>query len=245
MKIEVIAPCFNEADLLPFFLKHYYWVDKITFLFGMDSTDDSLKIIEDRQKYYAGPEIEIRDSTEPEGINDLDRIRNINGAFRVSDADWVIHADIDEFILIERSDFEIIPSWVNVIDPIVMQLYPHVTEDPELHIEIPVREQRRHGIVYQNHTRPVILRVGEDLNMQIGKHGIDGEAVRAKFRPIMLHWQMANVAMSLNRRCNNRGKRMSPLNLEKRWGWHETMPDLRNTLIKEFKDHENDPIVVQ
>lgn len=245
MKIEVIVPVYNEADFIPFLFQHYKWVDKITVLFAMNSTDESLFILKQCQKLrkkFFNPEIEIKDSTEPEGINDMDRIRNINGAYIVSDADWVIHADADEFILIDREYIESIPEQYNLINPIVFQAYPHVTDKP-LDITIPVNKQRRHGAIV-NMGRPVILRTKQDLTLEIGKHSIIGDIREYPHKPMLIHWQMADKQICINRRVNNRNPRMSLLNKEKKWGWHEQVDNLEENLLKEFKDHENDLIVL-
>ncbi len=45
IKVEIITSVYNEEFLLPFFLKHYSWVDKINIIYDQDSNDNTLQII--------------------------------------------------------------------------------------------------------------------------------------------------------------------------------------------------------
>ena len=245
MKIELIVSCYNEEFLLPFFLKHYWsFADRIVFLFGFDSTDKSKEIIEKAMadsKANGGPEIVLVDGTEMGGINDRTRIDRINFYYKISQADWCVLLDVDEFLLLDREYLENIPLPYNYLSAKVLQVHPHVNDKP-LDINIPVQKQRRHGYWY-NTGRPVILRTKQKLDMEIGKHSIFGTCHQYPEQPIMLHWQMADRAMALNRRLNNRKNRFSQTNLTHNWGWHEVQ-STEEILNKEFDDHAHDLIII-
>lgn len=241
MIIEIIVPVFNEQFFLPFFLKHYGWVDRIKFLYSTNSNDDTLKILKIHQEVNAclgGPQIEIIDGPEPEGVNDQVRIDRLNLLYKTSKADWIMELDCDEFILINRQFIENVPEQFTLIAPRVFQAYPHVTDKP-LEFGVPVEKQRRHGID-TNVLRPVIMRGKQDLRLGVGKHVIEGDVRKYSLNPWLIHWQMADVEHSINRRL---GRTWSPLNKQMGWGYHDYQAT-EEILRKEFKDHENDPIVI-
>jgi hypothetical protein len=90
MKIEVYAVCYNEALLLPYFLRYYSQFADI-FIFDNYSTDNSVKIAQDR-----GAHVTMWD-TGGEMREDLMYALKSN-CWRESKADWVIVGDIDEFV---------------------------------------------------------------------------------------------------------------------------------------------------
>lgn len=242
MKTELIVSCYQEEFLLPFFLKHYEGVSRITFLFGYDSTDKSLDIIKEWADKHPETDVFLADGTEREGINDQLRIDRINELYKKSEADWVILLDVDEFIIgIDEEYLMAIPKEYNYLSCKVFQMHTHVTDKP-LDVNIPVHKQRRHGYEY-NHGRPVILRGKHNLTLEIGKHSIHGDKREYPHKPIMLHWQMIDKDVCLNRRLKDRKPRFSNLNKQRGWGIHE-VNNTEQELLAEFKAHENDLIVI-
>jgi hypothetical protein len=45
MRVETTTCVYNEEFLIPFYLNHYSWVDRINILFDVDTNDKSLKQI--------------------------------------------------------------------------------------------------------------------------------------------------------------------------------------------------------
>ena len=94
MKIHVYTMCWNEEDLLPFFLKHYErFADKIVAYDNM-SSDRTPQILD------AHPLCERRTLDTGEQIRDDLLLKFKNNAWKESrgQADWVIVCDADEFI---------------------------------------------------------------------------------------------------------------------------------------------------
>ena len=89
--------CWNEADILPFFFRHYDpWVDRYV-IFDDGSTDGSLEILS------AHPKVELREfpRTHRESFVYLHQAMQ-NAAWKESRgiADWVVMTAIDEHLLV-------------------------------------------------------------------------------------------------------------------------------------------------
>ena len=94
MKVEVHAMCWNEEQILPFFLKHYQTIADEIIIHDNYSTDKSRDIAED-----AGCEVWLFGES---GMNDVMRQEIKNTAWKGSNANWVIMADMDEFLKVDR-----------------------------------------------------------------------------------------------------------------------------------------------
>jgi len=94
MIIHVYAMCYNEEIMMPYFLRHYnQFADKI-FIFDNHSTDKTAEIVDSNKKakriLYG----------RPDRLYDSDLIKMKNEEYKKSrgQADWVIIADVDEFV---------------------------------------------------------------------------------------------------------------------------------------------------
>lgn len=94
-KVWSYTICYNEARMLPWFLRHYEtWCDRMIF-FDDKSTDGSRDIIR------SNPKAELRDWPYSTGLDD-DRFRELwNSWYREAcgQADWVLMPDCDEILL--------------------------------------------------------------------------------------------------------------------------------------------------
>ncbi len=93
MKIHLYTLCWNEEVILPHFLKHYSFVDKM-IVYDNQSDDRSLEILK------AEPKVEVRtfDTSGQHHTGELDRIRNQAWVESKGQADFVIVCDTDEFL---------------------------------------------------------------------------------------------------------------------------------------------------
>ena len=94
MKITLYTFCYNEKEILPYFLNHYSKiVDKIV-VYDNQSTDSSIEIL----KSFKGCEIEIRDYLTNNQIQDDILMRTKNNCWKDDNSDYIIVLDIDEFL---------------------------------------------------------------------------------------------------------------------------------------------------
>lgn len=94
MRITLYTFCYNEKDILPYFLNHYSKiVDKIV-VFDNQSTDNSVEIL----KSFEGCEIEIRDYDTNNQIQDDTLMWTKNNCWKNDNSDYIIVVDIDEFL---------------------------------------------------------------------------------------------------------------------------------------------------
>lgn len=95
-RIHYYAPAWNEAAMLPFVYRHYAsWVDRFV-IFDSDSTDESVEMLRRM------PKVEVRRldwSLHPDSM--IETLRHMaDNCWKESrgSADWVIVADVDEFL---------------------------------------------------------------------------------------------------------------------------------------------------
>lgn len=232
MRVEVITCMYNEEFLAPFFLKHYEWVDKITVLFGTDSTDRTESILKQN------PKVEIIPFTMPAGIDDDTKVRAINDAYWKSDADWVIAADTDEFIFLDRTDLEKIGPEINAARTCLYNVYRNVSEG-DLDLSKNIKENRRYGYLHPDYVKPSLVRSGLTVAWSCGHHGIVGAVNYYPKIFLGSHWANADLSYCVERRIKGRRDRQSAENLKNKMGVGNTNITAAD-IIAECKQHEND-----
>ena len=94
VKIWVFALCYNEAYMMPYFLRHYSTFAERIIVYDSQSTDGTRELVE------ACPKAELRDFTKCEDIDDEVFVNFVNDQYKEArgQADWVIWPDCDEFV---------------------------------------------------------------------------------------------------------------------------------------------------
>ena len=124
VKIWVYAVCWNEEQIIPFFLAHYsLFADRI-IIYDNGSTDQSLSLL------AAHPLVEIRHFQTQGENNELikTKIKNLNWKEARNQADYVIITDMDEFFLtisinikeflIQNQQYSVFkPFGINMVSP--------------------------------------------------------------------------------------------------------------------------------
>jgi hypothetical protein len=93
MKIRIYTVCWNESAMLPHFLRHYQFADKIV-VYDHHSTDDSAAII------WRFPNTILHTLHCPDEIHESQLLRVKNNIYKEcrGQADFVIVVDADEFV---------------------------------------------------------------------------------------------------------------------------------------------------
>lgn len=180
MKIRVFSFFYNEAALLPYFLRHYAWADALHIVVSK-STDGTRELLEQAsvnepesgghspqsgvqnpQPTVRKPVIEIEDWDNPGGkIDDFQKMAKWNEVVgRQWDADWLVVVDADEFIWPMDNPFAnqenvqaflaTVPAPETAIQAAMWNVFRHVT-DSDLDPTRAPALQRRHGLADLNH----------------------------------------------------------------------------------------------
>jgi hypothetical protein len=229
-KIKIITRFYNEEFLIPFFLRHYAFVDEIHALVSA-SCDRTVELLR------AAPGVTVEEFPAPDGIDDGALTHKLNEILlRPTQADWIFMPDADEFIWPNDNKGVTVPftkervgSFLNAVMPdkkaliaSMFQVYRHETEK-DLDPAIDPVPQRRHGnpdrTGYGAYKKPIVFRANRKVQVTPGQHSLKDKDTRfSMLRFEGAHWAMADLSFCINRCCRDRRDRMSRANLEKGYG---------------------------
>lgn len=226
MEVEVHAMCWNEEQILPFFIKHYKTIADKIIIHDNYSTDKSRDIAE-----AAGCEVWLFGEN---GMNDLMHQEIKNTAWKGSRANWVIMVDMDEFLRVDRKTLDEDRYHMKTIYKVqgynmyseamprnsIWELNEGVPSDPALP---------------DTNTKNVIFspRALIDINYTPGCHRCDprGEVVWADpILPLYHYHAIGGLSRFLERRYI-RARRLSPVNLRLGHGVHYRYPQERQVAL--------------
>lgn len=266
MRVDLITIWYNEEFLAPFFLNHYSWVDKIHLIIDADTNDSTVSIA----KNYSNVEIEYFKF--PDMMDDKLKADKFNSVYQsISDADYVILVDSDEFIFCNQIDKPVKTHINETLKDVyfvhLWQIYKHENDVPlDSSISIPL--QRRHGdpdmenstnIVY---IKPCVVKSGMNISFGFGNHFLhydavyvsitnpDVQSLRVKNVSVEgndmfqgSHWRLVDVEETIKRRIINRKWRQSKTNLEKGYcaNYHHIT---KKDIINEYDANKQNPIVI-
>jgi len=167
MIIHLYAVCYNEKDMLPYFLKYYETIVDKMFIFDNESTDGSDKILKSHSNVQAF-------SFKSDGINDSIMTGIYNEAYKKhsrGSADWIICADIDEIILSPRMNLRDILQ--EMLENNVM--IPHMAgfqmvSERFIKSDKQIYEICKWGVRDPVYDKTAIFRPEIDINFHIGRH---------------------------------------------------------------------------
>jgi glycosyltransferase involved in cell wall biosynthesis len=249
MKIAALTMVCNEALILPYFLRHYEYLDEIHVIYETDSTDETLNILNKT------PKVVVINGHIESGFDDTDKVNLLNSALADIKADWVYVVDSDEFIFPPNEspqDFLNRQSY-DVVRAAMFQVYRHKT-DKDLDPSLPPISQRIHGDpdifstverpnrdFNANYIKPIVVRPSSRIRFKPGNHAAEGTVKISPEFYMGAHWQMADTSIAINRRMKNRA-RMSERNKALGMTWQHW--SVTEEWIKaECKCHLDDPII--
>jgi len=254
MKIAALTMVCNEALLLPYFLRHYDYLDEIHVLYETDSIDDTLRILQ------KAPNVIIRDCHADGGLDSIYKVNLINEVLHTLDADWVYVVDCDEFIFPPQEPPQVFLSrqdaaGYNVVRAAMFQVYRHRT-DTDLDPSLPPIPQRVHGDPdlfstvrgpnkdpNANYFKPIVVKPSADIRFLPGNHRVEGSVRVSTEIYLGAHWQMADPTLAIERRLKNRA-RMSQRNKELGMGYQHW--DVTEEWIRaECDRHLDDPLIAE
>jgi hypothetical protein len=232
MRIETITFVYNEEFLIPFYLKHYDFVDQFNICYDIRSTDRSKKILEENKKVNLIP------VNFPGGWNTMIRQLLIHDVYDTIKDSWVLNIDCDEFAFMDTAPTE--GSNIYRID--FYNVFRHVTET-DLDINISVCQQRSHGYLDSLYSKPILIKSGQVLSWTPGNHFLTNPAINQVDIPVYCrgaHWENADLSFCLKRRIKNRRDIQSAYNRRMNFGIHNHNITEEQIVLK-CKEHSNDP----
>lgn len=249
MKIAALTMVYNEALILPYFFRHYEYLDEIHVLYETDSTDDTLKILN------TAPNVIIKNCHIEGGMDDIAKVNLINDTLHGIKADWVYVVDPDEFIFPSNgSPDDFLSRQIHdVVLAAMFQVYRHRT-DKDLDVSLPPIPQRTHGdpdvfstVAKPNrgpndaYVKPIVVRPSSGIRFLPGNHAIEGKLKIAYEFYIGAHWRMADPQFALDRIMKRRA-RLSERNKAQGMGLHNS--NVTDEWIRAECDcHLDDPII--
>ncbi|MGE5466696.1 MAG: glycosyltransferase family 2 protein [Ignavibacteria bacterium] len=219
--VYVIACCFNEARILPFFLDHYikYVGAAKVVLYDGGSTDGSAEIA---GRY---PEVLFKvERSEKLDDRELMRIRNEEWKQFRNDCDWMIVCDVDEFLYCEdpaRTLNELKAAGVTL--PEVEGYGMHSKAYPEYRPDAFLWQQAQTGIREPKYNdKNLIFDPRVDINYNLGCHSCSptGPVVRSNGKVFKnFHYSMLSYEAVL-KKARNAEARLSDWNLKVGAGFH-------------------------
>ena len=242
--IKLFCSFYNEAALIPFFLSHYHYVDAIQ-AFVTPSTDAT------RELLSADPRVTLVDVEMPHGIDDDQKVAELNAAIAKPDRahDWHIVVDADEFIWpmgdptgeTAKAYLATVPASDVALNGWLHQIY-RTADDVDLDVsQTPVVLQRRHGYLFG--AKPSVFRSNRGLQLVPGNHFFINRAPSSETHKFEgAHWQNADPSFAVTRRVRDRADRISPQNRLKHHGTHH-WDETASMVYAELAEHFHDPVV--
>ncbi len=218
--IGVFVLVWNEAIMLPHFIRHYLPnVDGIE-IYNHGTTDGSIDHELSKLEPQNRTKVHIHDISSRKGIHELNHVQNTEWVRDAAKYDVVIHVDADEFMI---SDNKIVPE---TLRQCLQEFYKSeatfatvagyectMSLSRELLHTDDIVTMATHGCPYSNLDRPCILKPNKfkEWNLALGRHTWNpvGTSVKNWARhPILKHIRGANIDTVLKRRIQI-NKRMS------------------------------------
>jgi hypothetical protein len=241
---------YNEALILPYFLRHYQYLDEIHVLYETDSTDETLSILKQAKNVL------IKNCHIEGGLDDIEKVNLINDALHNIKADWVYVVDPDEFIFPYNEsphDFLERQTDYNVVRAAMFPVFRHRT-DKDLSPSLPPVPQRTHGDpnVFSTHQdenrpanvvyiKPIVVRPSARIRLLPGNHAAQGHVKVSPEFYAGAHWEMADAAIALDRRMRRKA-RISERNKAYGLGW-QNFSVTEESIKAECDRHLDDPVI--
>jgi hypothetical protein len=261
LKLGVVVCMYNEEALVPFFLQHYWFADKVIVLIGesTDHTNDILNwvTVNAPPKGFFLPKVETSPLNMPHGFDDVTKIEAMNTAARGLAAqgfDWVLLADADELVFPHEDPacktfkqlLTKVEPHANAVMVRMTNVYRHITDkslDPEL--PGPVVMQRRHGLTtpIPGYFKPSLARLNPLPTFGPGHHSVEPNRISRNVRMNGSHWQHADSIFCIRRCVEDRWKRLSKREIAMGYGtgnWNVS----KESMEKLLADHLHDPQVI-
>ena len=217
MKIHLYSTCYNEEQMIPYYLRYYGDIADKIFIFDNESTDDSRKL------FKAHPKVTLFGYSTNNTVDDTTMQIIHNNAYKTysQDADWVICCDIDEILVATGGLRQKLSEYLNagVVMPKVLGFQMiaknFVKSEKQIYEVCPC------GVRDSNYDKPCIFRPFVDIKYNIGLHGADPQCdqfIYSTFEWVsLLHYKFFGRERSYQR-VKLVQSRLSETNKKNDWG---------------------------
>ena len=249
MRIAALTMVYNEVLILPYFLRHYEYLDEIHVLYEIDSTDNTIDLLNNASN------VVIENCHIKGGSDAIDRTALINQTLYGIKADWLYVVDPDELIVplhetphdfLKRQNYDVVRA-------AMFQVYRHRT-DKDLDPSLPIISQRVHGDpdVFStvnrpnrahnaHYVKPIVVRPSSEIRFNKGQHSLEGNVNISPEFYVGVHWMMADQTIAIDRRMRTKA-RQSERQKATRSGWQHA--NVTEEWIREECDrHLDDPLI--
>lgn len=196
MNIEVYSIVYNEGRMLKFFLHHYEKYCSKIIIYDNQSTDDTLEILQ------LHPKVEVHNLDTQNTLDDLIMMNIYNSCFINSKADYVITADIDEFI----QDLDSLEAHHDVLKCEGYNMYSE--KFPKTQAEF---DSINLGIPSKYYSKPIIFKPNIGPHLSVGRHQSSHTVFESGFKLLHYHYMGLEYMLDKNHKYV---KRMSKYNLQ-------------------------------
>ena len=249
MKIAALTMAYNEAKILPYFLRHYNYVDEIRILYETDSTDATLDLCKNM------PHVQIKPIHIKGGLIDEEKVGIINEEIKqMTEFDWIYVLDTDELIYPDNHEDPrtfLSRQTADIVIAHMWQVYRHWSEadldlnkyplsqrlhgDPDMYSQVEDKYKDKNA----NSIKPIVIRRAAGVQFKPGNHLTNGNYSVANEIYRGVHWQMADYDLAVSRRMA-RKERISERNKQLRHGFQHF--EITEDIIKKLcTEHTNDP----
>lgn len=230
-RIEILTIMANEEFLLPFYLKHYDFVDRFNVLYDLRSTDRTLDILKANKK------VRIFPVGFPGGWNTMVQQLLLEDTYNILEDCWVLNIDTDEFAFIDT-----LPTEGKYWRVDFYSVFRHTSEG-DLDINKTIKEQRCYGFLEDKlYSKPILVKSGLDLTWAPGCHFLTNPRIPNEKVPVFCkgaHWSNADLSFCLERRINQRKNVQSKYNKKMGFGIHN-FNETEETIREFCKLHSNE-----
>ena len=214
MNVTVLTWMRNEADMVPFFLRHYSFADRI-IAWDNESTDDTRRLLE------SDPRVEVREWRTGGVMRDPELRDMKSGEYRATGEGWKIVVDADEFLW--HPD---VPGLLAAYDKVGITI-PRVTGYDMVCDRMPVddgssrlTDLAKEGCRNEMYDKFCVFRECVDVRYDYGAHRLayaGGRSVCAERADLkLLHYRYMSMERTMRRAAEYR---QSPENVEGGMGW--------------------------
>lgn len=242
MNVHVYTFCRDEALLLPFFLEHYAFANQITVFFDVHTVDNSRALIE------SNPNCRIIEFDFGGKYRDdfLMYAKNSEWKMSKNKADWVIIADMDEFLYHPNSLENYLEHCQALGISIPLTKGYEMFSDKLPSMDSPITAQIKTGVASKNFDKKVIFNPAmvENIFYRPGSHNCDPTGVVTysdKQELLLLHYKYIGGPDRISQRWNTFGSNLSQVNIENNWSIKRLDPQ---EAIKRYNKIKNDAAAV-